>query len=213
MKLYDEYEWPTYTKTYANAYFTDGKTIDYIAKTVKIDNGVINWGTDNTDTHAKELFSEILQLKPKNVFECGCGPGHNLLNISKLFPSIKVGGMELLKTQVEFGNKIWNIPVEFSNAILLGDMTLPVTDELTNQYEFVYSLAVIMHLKTSSAIEFLHNMMKISSKYIFLIEGFPNHDWIELFNMSGILEKFKYTQYIGNISKCPYHLFEKITLT
>lgn len=141
----------------------------------------------------KELYKQVIELNVNEVFECGCGPGYHLHNIQKLNPEISIYGVELLQSQLDFGKNTMGVDPGIENCIEIVDFSIPCASCLLNyKYEFVFTQAVTMHLSYDKAIEFIRNMANISSKYVFLMENWQNHDYPVLLKESGALNVFTY---------------------
>jgi SAM-dependent methyltransferase len=198
----DDYYWPDYTQIYSKqtADMVSENT-QFIIKNSYIENNKVVF-KDNFHENWKELYKQAIERNVSEVFECGCGPGHHLYNIKKLNSSIQTFGIELLQTQVDFGKNTLNIPENFYETIEIIDFSVPCASCLFNfKYEFVYTQAVTMHLNYEKALTFLRNMANISSKYIFLIENWQNHDYPTLLKESGILNVFSYEFIQGEYQK------------
>lgn len=188
MKTQDDYVWDTYTQIYKRQ-CEDGD-VNFIIKDYvdSNDNFIIN---DNIGDSAKELYYQIMSKGVTSCFDCGCGPGYHLHNLNIINKTLKLAGGELLRTQINYGKEI-GVNEEITNKIIELNLSDPTAYEnVKDKYEFVYSVAVITHLEHSKAINVVKNMSNISSKYIFLRENMRCHDWNDILNKSGVLEKFK----------------------
>jgi len=193
IKANEEYDWNTYTNIYSNQIKTENDS-DFIVKNARVENGKVNWNGESLHMNIVWIIDKILETNPKSVFECGFGGGHNIYSIGKLFPNIKMGGVELLESQVEFGRSYFNLPSSFytDNNLSIGDWSIPgMYKDIEDKYDLVYTNAVIMHLNTEKAINFINNIIGMEPKYITLAEGYPNHDWEQLFNITRIREKYE----------------------
>jgi SAM-dependent methyltransferase len=180
----DEYNWEVYTQEYS-------AQVDEMERTAGHNGSdflVRRWGRkpdgslellDNLHGNWKGIYSAIDEAKPESVFECGCGGMYHLKNIKTLFPDIEVSGCDLLQTQIDFGAKKFAVEQEVLKNVSVRDFTKPDATNNLGRYDFVYSHAVMMHLSGERGIDFLRNMMKISKKHVFFIEG-PQHDYMEL---------------------------------
>lgn len=181
MKLNDEYHWADYTQEYANQINQiqneDGNDLfitDWYSNPK--DEGGIQF-VDNLHNNWKELYNTVFKLNPVSVFECGAGGCYHLKNISVLLPDAKIGGADLLQSQIDYGRELSQLPERIHVSQV--DLTQPFS--MLRKFEFVYSHAVVMHLSTENAKAFMRNMANISSKYIFMVEGVDNHEnWYEL---------------------------------
>lgn len=199
MKHEDEYIWADYTKEYSaqlkeiqekenRAFFIT----HFDAKAEPYPKVIIN---DNLHPNWMELYSTAFLLQPKSVFECGFGCAHHLKNISTLLPQAEIAGCDLLQTQLDFAKQFSSLPEKISSNLFVQNLT-DATFEPKQQYEFVYSQAVVMHLSTEHAISFMRNMAKLSSRYIFMVEGVANHnDWYNLVQKT--LPEFEFS-IVGN---------------
>lgn len=183
IKINDEYNWSEYTKEYSEQIKTIAeKENDLFITEYEIVDGEIQF-KDKLHNNWKEIYSTAYRLKPKSIYECGCGMGMHLRNLKSILPeTTRIGGCELLPSQVAlgmleyglYGNIYSNIDyIDFTN-------TMDVLKFIPKS-EFVFSQAVIMHLSTDNALQFLINMGLISTKYIMLVEGVKNHEnWYDM---------------------------------
>lgn len=197
-KLYDDYNWDTYTQIYSeqtrgmlNGINDEHEKYDFILKQSYFDGTKIVF-LENLHENFIDIYQKILELKVSSVMECGCGPGHHLYNIKHLFPNIEIFGVELLESQCYHGFLDLKIPEDFYNNIVIMDFSTPnIASLIGKSYEFVFSQAVMQHLNHYKALEFIKNMSHVSSKYIMMKENPQNHNYESLFNESGILDIFK----------------------
>lgn len=180
MKKNDEYNWPDYTKEYEqqleDVKIKDGN--DFFVTKFDADNdGIVFY--DNLHPNWMEIYYQAWKLKPKSIFECGVGACYHIKNLHTILPDSEISGIDLLQSQLDLGKKFSDLPDDIFNKLFALDFTSGISIE--DQYEFVYTQAVIMHLSTENARRFLKNMDKICSKNILLIEGVNNHEnWPEL---------------------------------
>lgn len=177
MKEKDEYIWENYT----NEYTAQLKQIkrddsqDFFITEFEEKNGEIVF-KDNLHPNWKELYSTAYELNVKSLFECGFGGCYHLKNMSKIMPNATISGTDLLQTQMDFGINYSKIPDSIKKNMCIMDFSEKNLKHDVGQHEFVYSQAVVMHLNTERGKQFLKNMGKISSKYVFLMEGYKNHE-------------------------------------
>lgn len=180
MKEKDEYIWKDYTPEY-KAQLEEIKRDD--CQDFFITSFDVNFNDrellfkDNLHPNWKQLYHAAFKLNPSSIFECGCGAGYHLKNLSTILPLSSVSGCDLLESQLNFAKGFSDLGDNIKTEVL--DLTLPIGPD--RQYEFVYSQAVVMHLSTENAIAFLTNMKALSKKYVFLVEGIKNHEnWNDL---------------------------------
>jgi 2-polyprenyl-3-methyl-5-hydroxy-6-metoxy-1,4-benzoquinol methylase len=194
----DEYVWGQYTREYSaqveEMQATAGENgSDFLVTSFKeTPNGVVF--LDKLHGNWKQLYAAAFKLKPKSVFECGCGGMYHLLNMKKMLPTASVGGCDLLASQVEFGAKKFSVPKEILDNVSIRDFASEGATDGLGKYDFVYSHAVIMHISYDKAIQFLKNMGKIAEKNIMLVEGTAKHEYPAMFAEAGLLDAFNFSK-------------------
>lgn len=174
----DEYVWANYPAEYSQQLdeIREQDGIDFFIK--QDDEGrIVNM--NRLHPNWMELYDTVQALSPKSVFECGFGGGYHLKNIRTLLPDCHIHGCDLLQEQYQKALMFSELPQDIAYNLVIADMTKE--DSVSGRYDFVYSMAVVMHLSTENAKAFLRNMGKISRKYIFMVEGVKNHaNWYEM---------------------------------
>ena len=188
----DEYNWPAYTKEYA-AQVKHIEEASHLLRSFTVNKSRLTKEgfqfDDNFHPNWMQIYNSIYKCAPKSVFECGCGGLYHLKNINTFFPDVRIGGCDLLQSQIDFGVKKFNVPDKILSNVNVIDFTSEnATDDLS-KFEFVFSHAVMMHLSQNRALKFIENMVKLSSKYIFFIEG-SQHDYLALLQKLGVRDKF-----------------------
>jgi hypothetical protein len=187
-KTKDDYDWNTYTQNNyekeLNIFLEngdgngDGKDMIIKNFTAK-DNELIF--KDNLHPNWKEIYHQVCNLKINSVFECGCGCAHHLINIHRINSNIDINGCDYLQSQIHLGKKYFNLEdYPFYNKIFVRDLSQLDAINEDKKYDFVFTHAVTMHLAYNKAKNMLINMGKLSSKYIFLIENWTNHNYDNL---------------------------------
>jgi SAM-dependent methyltransferase len=194
----DEYNWEVYTKEYSaqvdemeRLAGKNGRAFLVKSWDIKED-GNIKFHDDLHDNWMC-IYSAIHRLKPKSVFECGCGGMYHLKNIKTLFPNIDVSGCDLLQTQIDFGTKKFAIGRDILDNVKVKDFSLPNAIDDLEVYEFVFTQAVMMHLSQQKVLGFMRNMLQISSKYVFFVEG-DQHNYTELLAKIGEDKRWNVTK-------------------
>lgn len=187
-KKHDEYEWPMYTKEYKaqlNELLSEGLT--FFLDDIYIGHQELVFVPANLHPNWKELYAAALLCNSEKIFEVGAGAGYHLKNIRKILPNAAlVEGCDLLESQIEAAREFSGLTDKEIASIRHLDITNCFIEkqedagangsELYEQkYDFVYSQAVLMHMNTENARAALKNMGRLSSKYIFLMEGIANH--------------------------------------
>lgn len=192
MKTSDEYIWPEYTKEYK------AQLLDIVEKD-KQDFFISGFDSfygqimfkDNLHNNWKEIYAAAYRLRPSSIYECGCGAGYHLKNLSIILPGAEISGCDLLQSQLDLAKEFSNLSDTIYNS--LKTINLTSSPVIEKQYEFVFSHAVVMHLSTYNAINFLKTMRDMSSKYVLLIEGEKNHkDWDSM--RQEVFRGWKYTR-------------------
>ena len=86
MKLRDEFNWESYTEEYKQQLReiqANDKQEFFITELSYSDEGKLLFFNE-LHPNWKELYSTVWRLKPKTVYECGCGGGYNLKNIQEV---------------------------------------------------------------------------------------------------------------------------------
>ena len=191
MKTQDCFNWDSYTKSHYESemsMLTKEYNLDFIIDNFVLENEEIIF-KNNLHNNWMELYHQIHKLKVSSVYECGCGNAHHLINIHKIDNTIDIGGCDYSQTQIDLGEKYFNLnSYPFKEKLKVIDLTNDL-HEIDKTYEFVFTQAVVMHLSYDRAKKFLSNIKKLTSKYIFLIENPANHDYNQL--ISEVLPEFE----------------------
>jgi hypothetical protein len=153
----------------------------YLNDDFKIENGRLIHNKRLHENYA-EIYSQVVALDCKNVFECGAGAGIHLHNIAKIIGEENVFGADINPHGLLLGEKMFNLSPIIKSHITICDFSNPDNRVLfTNQkYDLVYTQAVTMHLSDENTYYFLINMDYICNKYILLIENTTQHNYDKL---------------------------------
>jgi trans-aconitate methyltransferase len=121
------------------------------------------------------LYETILDLKPREVLEVGCGAGDHLANLKSLIPEIKCNGVDLLQKQLD------SLEIRHPNndfELNTGDITSP--NCVLPKVELVFTHAVLMHIseKNHRFAEAIENVFNAATKHIVLVENWTQHDFM-----------------------------------
>lgn len=191
MRQNDNRNWKIYPREYA-AQIRDLMTqYDMFITTTNFDEDTGNLVFhDNLHTNWMDLYSILFDIDPKTVFEVGCGSGQHIVNVQTILPNAIISGCDINFEQMEFGKTILNIDPKYYNLTQVLDFALPtVPQSLGKTYDVVYSQAVLMHLSYSNAYHCLQNMLKISNKYVILIENPDDHNYNTMLDLLCKTEK------------------------
>jgi 2-polyprenyl-3-methyl-5-hydroxy-6-metoxy-1,4-benzoquinol methylase len=180
-KADDEYVWENYTNEYSNQIKEMAETHDLLINKSKIVNGLVVFA-DQLHANWKELYHQVIDTQSKSVLECGCGSGQHLFNLYLLNSGLDINGVDLLKTQMEWGFNYYKLPQTLYERMSQCDMSLDVS--IPRKFDFVYTQAVLMHVNTEKATKIIENMVNLSNKYVFMIERQTDHNYIELLNLA-----------------------------
>ena len=167
MKVEDEYVWQNYTAEYTaqlKEIERDDDNVFFITN-YTAENNVIDFH-DNLHPNWKEIYQTVYELKPKTILEMGCGGCYHIKNVHTLLPEAKITGVDLLRTQLDFGRAFSKLPESIETYQLNC-----VQNKTQDQHEFVFSQAVVMHLSTENAVKMLANMRDSSPKYVMMVDG------------------------------------------
>jgi trans-aconitate methyltransferase len=181
MKQHDDYNWSTYTeKSYESQVFDEIQARDgvelLITEYSRDENNHIQF-TNNLHPNWKELYHLVDALNVNSVYEVGCGSGQHLINLHFINPNLRLAGGDYAQSQIDVGVRRLGLDrYDFAKDLQVIDMTEPIND-FVQQYELVYTQAVVMHLSYARAKKMLMNMCKMSSKYILMIENTQQHNF------------------------------------
>lgn len=187
-KLVDDFEWHEYTSRY---YGAEMKAAEERGETFLIKDSYLQDGEivfqDNVHSHIMRLLSHINIVRPKSVVEFGCGGGHNIYNVSKLFPEIGVHGFDLLESQIKQMSEHLGIQDWVRPRTTACDLSVPF-EALPATADYVYTNAVLMHLAYDKALAVIKNMSLLAQKYIRITEDLGQHDFMKLFDEAGLFD-------------------------
>lgn len=126
-------------------------------------------------TNHRLLYETILQLRPHNVMEIGCGAGDHLHNLHILAPEIDLFGCDVSDEQLRFARE--RSPDLTAN---LWRIDITKRQTLTKSFDLCFSQAVIMHIRRKNRyLTALSNMFGLAGKYVILMENWASHSFIE----------------------------------
>ena len=175
-KVIADFKWSKYTEVdYKKQYKLIMNEHDLLINSPALTHSHKSLEDSNLLPALKFLYSQILLLNPKSVFEVGAGNGINLINLQTLMPDSEILGIELLSSQIELGHETFP---NFSKVnIRKGDFLdnkLPVFEK----YELVFTNAVVMHLSLNNAKKMIRNLVLASEKYVLMHENIKSsHDY------------------------------------
>ena len=118
----------------------------------------------NTDNYSQ--FRGLLGQKD-TIFEAGCGTGEGLLELSHLFPTASISGMDINPSLLEEGRKLAS---HFSRDIALSEGDLSAVAFPDNSFDLYCSKRVFQHLpEYSKALSEAQRIIK-STGHLLLIE-------------------------------------------
>jgi|RhiMethySRZTD1v2_1073278.scaffolds.fasta_scaffold335559_1 SAM-dependent methyltransferase len=159
------------------------------------------------------LYETIGALGAKSTLEVGCGGGDHLHNLSMLFPSMNVRGVDRSDGQLSF---LRARSPHLAGKIEVMDATLPPSNRMPSA-DVVYSQAVIMHIQAGNGHRVaLSNMFRMAERAVVLMENFKRHSFVDdITNMKeeGRIEWPEVHFYVRNFEGRPHILIaSKVTL-
>ena len=176
VKTWDDFDWSAYTEWYRNQY---EDIVGNCGIAFVLEEGV-DLEASTVHTNAKEIYEAIGRLKPDSVFECGCGPGHHLWNIQKLYLGITVGGCDITQSQLDLGVELFSFTPDFCSKLSVIDFTRESATVELGEWDFVFTQAVTMHLAFDRAAQFLKNVSVLRPRWVMLMENRNYHDYDKL---------------------------------
>lgn len=130
-----------------------------------------------------KIYNELERLKQSFIMEVGCGEGYLINYITKKNPKLKIIGLDINKTVLEYA-KILNPTVHFLNKSILS---LPFEN---NTIPLIICSEVLEHIKKPS--KAISELLRVSS--IGIILTVPNEPLFVLSNMASL----NYLKNLGN---------------
>jgi SAM-dependent methyltransferase len=129
------------------------------------------------------LYESIAILNAVSLLEIGCGGGDHMTNLTTVFPSKVIRGVDLSKEQITFA--LERNPA-LSGSLSLVDISRD-TPPQSLQSDLVYSHAVLMHIseKDGRFQTALENMFSLATNAVVLVENWRQHDFLSA------VEKFR----------------------
>lgn len=128
------------------------------------------------------LYRTCLELKPAMLLEIGAGAGYHMINLSKLLPNSEIMGIDLLKSQVELGLKIFPAFSTLISKIQVMDFSSEYTYKVfTARPDVVFCQAVTMHVPYRTAKQLIKNMILVAKNEVLLVENITDtHNYSKL---------------------------------
>lgn len=151
---------------------TDGPAISLMAAgQYSVAGGVLQMNGKPLHPNQRLLYETLYQLSPRSVAEFGSGCGLHLYNLSILMPDVRLYGCELCDEQIGLGRELFP---DLKAEVVKHDITQPFGELV----DVVFSLAVLMHLPDSVAIEAaLSNMLASAKRQVVIVENWFDHDF------------------------------------
>ena len=121
------------------------------------------------------LYESIAILKASSLLEIGCGGGDHLKNLSTIFPTKKVRGIDISKEQIDFA--LERHPA-LAGSVSVMDISRDIPPQ-SLQSDLVFSHTVLMHIseKGGRFDRALQNMFIRASNAVVLVENWQQHDF------------------------------------
>ncbi len=177
----DDFDWDSYTLFYKTELRKVSQKHTQLLKTGDYEYkfGELNQKNKNIlplHPNHRLLYETILQLKPKKVFELGCGGGDHLANNIFLNKGTTLYGLDISSKQISLLIKRHG----YLNAWLTVWDSKKRFPENFPTVDLGYSQAVIMHIHEGDGhLLALENLFRISKKYVVLMENWRSHNFVE----------------------------------
>jgi len=178
----DMFNWSLYSLHYKGELIEAKKTTsieikpgDYVLENDRLIKK--NWAIKPLHLSHRFLYETIMLLRPKSIFEMGCGTGMHLNNLQTLMPNTTLSGIDLLDNQIKMLRR--SFPY-LSATIKAADATIPFPENFMPPADIAFTQAVLMHIHTNSLhLAALANLFKIGRKYVILMESERTHHYID----------------------------------
>ena len=111
------------------------------------------------------LLKKIKTLKPKSIFEVGCGFGRNIkFLIENGIKPNSITGLDISGRMIKLARDYIN-----NNRVKLSVISIEKFAEIKN-FDLVFTHGVLMHIPPNNTEKALDNIIRISKKHLILIE-------------------------------------------
>jgi len=198
----DDFHWPDYTACYSQEHWESERNgYTYFLQDREfhiLDDQTVHFNV-NLCRNIRQLIHQIHTHRAgiKTAYECGCGAGWNIRNLTKVFPWLTIDGSDLSQNQIDFGRDFFArhgdtlIPGLHDGLKTIDMSKAGAPDIVGKAADLVYCQAVTMHLEDGKALQFIQNMMRMSNRYIFMGENFMYHDYPDLLARAGVDRFFR----------------------
>ncbi len=139
---------------YSPRFFWDGWAPDFIKDT---------WQVKIHRQHAW-LLAKVRESSPVSMLEVGCGFGRNINFLIKNGAGSSIEGFDISRSMINLAKK----RIDNGNVKLFVDN---ISDTRTKgKYDLVFTHGVLMHVKPSELEGAVKNLVRLSGKYLILIE-------------------------------------------
>jgi len=178
----DMFNWSLYSLHYKGELIEAKKTTsieikpgDYVLENDRLIKK--NWAIKPLHLSHRFLYETIMLLRPKSIFEMGCGAGMHLNNLQALLPNVALTGIDLLESQIIILRRTFPL---LNATIKVTDATVPFTDNFMQPVDLAFTQAVLMHIHTENGhLNALINLFNIATKYIILMESERTHHYVD----------------------------------
>jgi len=120
------------------------------------------WG-DNVDFHRTVIIEKLKQLQFESLLEVGCGPGQNLYQIKKAFPTVHLAGIDINEEAIEYAKTKLN-----STQLLVGEANkLPFPDK---SFDIILTDAVLIYITSWEIKKVVSELKRVAKKALVLVE-------------------------------------------
>ncbi len=124
-------------------------------------------------------IADRLDIEDNNEFEildAGCGAGATCISIKKKYPSVKLTGINLSKSFIDFGNKSVSY-YGFTKDIKLLESDFTKTNFPEESFDKVYAIESVCYDKGASKTAFITEMNRVMKRNgrMVIADGFKRH--------------------------------------
>ena len=123
-----------------------------------------DFGNDYTERNMaimdrRTFFSRFMHYEIRNAFEIGCNWGANLMALESL--DVNVMGCDINQSAIDAA-------VDLGLTAVINDGTS--CWEFSNEFDFVYTVGVLIHQQTPDLINMMKEMVRLSSEFVMFAE-------------------------------------------
>ncbi|HRZ39622.1 MAG TPA: class I SAM-dependent methyltransferase [Candidatus Omnitrophota bacterium] len=126
------------------------------------------FGTIGDD--ADRYIAGVLEaIQFENFLELGCGCGNRLFNIAKLYPQIKITGIDVSSRAIKIGNDFFKSS-GIENVEFVQKRIESLEDFPSDSFDVIFSRATLIYISPKKIVPVLKEIVRVAKKHVILME-------------------------------------------